>query len=53
MKTPEKYPFITYGKRDYCWSRQHDPSIYDGDDYADLRGCLKTVRFGRVAWSWS
>jgi len=19
----------------------------------DLRGCLKTVRFGRVAWSWS
>ena len=20
---------------------------------AELRGCLKTVRFGRVAWSWS
>ena len=20
---------------------------------AGLRGCLKTVRFGRVAWSWS
>lgn len=36
-KTPEKYPFITYGKRDYCWSRQHDPSIYDGDDYAELK----------------
>ena len=37
MKTPEKYPFITYGKRDYNWSRQHDPSIYDGDDYAQLK----------------
>ena len=33
----EKYPFITYGKRDYCWSRQHDPSIYDSDDYAELK----------------
>ncbi|MEU6584802.1 sulfatase [Nocardia sp. NPDC046763] len=36
VKTPDKYPFITIGKRDYCWSRQHDPSIYDGDDYAEL-----------------
>ena len=23
------------------------------DHELDLRGCLKTVRFGRVAWSWS
>jgi N-sulfoglucosamine sulfohydrolase len=37
-KTPQKYPFITYGKRDYCWSRQHDPSLfYDGDDYEQLK----------------
>jgi arylsulfatase A-like enzyme len=26
-KNPDKYPFITYGKRDYNWSRQHDESI--------------------------
>jgi arylsulfatase A-like enzyme len=37
LKTPQKYPFITYGKRNYCWSRQRDPSLYDGDDYAQLK----------------
>jgi hypothetical protein len=26
-----------YGKRDYCPSRQHDPSLYDGDAYAELK----------------
>ncbi len=36
-KTPEKYPFISYGKRDYCWSRVHDPSFYDGEDFAALK----------------
>jgi len=36
-KVPQGYPFISFGKRDYDWSRQHDPSLYDTGDYAGLK----------------
>jgi hypothetical protein len=36
-KVPDGCPFISYGKRDYDWSRQHDESLYDSDDYAELK----------------
>src|SRR6266481_6249478 len=36
-KVPQGYPFVSFGKRDYDWSRQHDPSLYDTGDYAGLK----------------
>jgi N-sulfoglucosamine sulfohydrolase len=36
-KVPDEYPFIGFGKRDLNWSGQHDESLYDTDDFADLK----------------
>ena len=36
-KVPDEYPFIGFGKRDLNWSGQHDESLYDTNDFAELK----------------
>ncbi|HEX5859401.1 MAG TPA: sulfatase [Microbacterium sp.] len=37
VNVPDGYPFISFGKRDLCWSGQHDESLYDSADFSDLK----------------
>jgi len=54
VKVPSAERYWSVVDHDFRIVREADEYLRPGDSgRMPLRGCLKTVRFGRVAWSWS
>jgi hypothetical protein len=53
VRNPADSPGYRRGHRQRPGQDESDPKQGDARHACPVRGCLKTVMFGRVAWSWS